>query len=257
MPSDAPLTSPFRSFGRNSLVDAFYGFPPGRKRTIPEVVADTSNGTTGAASVSATKPTRVHAGSLMIAFFASRNSTPTTPTGWTNIGYTLGSADTTPGFSAYYRVADTTDDAVTTYSFASSNAQNKYVGLIVVEGADPVEPFYAWNFDYKTGGNSVFPRCGILDRDCLVIAMVCSSSGANTSTPIHTFGTPFTKRLSEINVGSNRQSGSYATYIPSEISGFYDDYIPLTYPSTLSTTNGGGEAVWTLVVQGEMVAGTN
>lgn len=257
MPADTPLTAPLRSFGRNGLQDAFYGFPPGRKRTLPEVVAHSNQESAGAASISISKPGRVHPGSLMIIAFATRNSTPTTPSGWTEIGFTLGSGDTTPGLAGYYRVADTSDNAVTSYTLASSNSQNKSAVLIVVDNVDPVEPFYAWNFNYDTGGQTVLPRCGILDRDCLVIAMVCASSGNNAQTPIATYGTPFTKRSSETGVGATRLSCSYATYTPSEVSGFYDDYVPLTYPSTISATFSNPEALWTLVVQGEMVAGTN
>lgn len=234
--------------------DQFWGWADGRKVITPHIVAKYQDSGINPGTRTIVKPQHVKRGTLaiMVGAIRSVNAVFTVPTGWTELYPQQAGTDTSPGLCLQYRVLTEDDDAVTSWSwtYAAGSDTNKIVHVVFVEGADPYAPFASYNYVYNTATVSSIPDFHVPMNDCLVLCFAACSTSNNSLTPVITFGSPFTKDMSELLVGTNRQSISHAYYYPSASSeSSRSDFLGWTTGATISATNENPEAVHVVVVQ--------
>jgi hypothetical protein len=129
---------------------------------------------TAAAALTATNCTPTiptHAvGDLLIAFVATQNETPNTPSGWTAVP---GGTVTANGarITAFYRIAESTSETDPTFNFTTNHV---YAVVLTYRNAHVTHPFHASAIACSVASSSIGTICGLgtLVDDCLIVQAV-------------------------------------------------------------------------------------
>ena len=187
---------------------------------VVESYASAINEGTSATQIVVDAPTGIVAGNLLVASFRHRGASTVPPSGWTEQSFIDDPNDNK--HSLMTKVADSSDETATDYTFAKSGGGNGLlaVGVARVSGQDDTAPLNVIEAlpeasQPETSNQSTAPDATTTVDDCLVLRLWGGSPSGSGSDRflVAPVGVTETWRLISTNVNRNILTGGYEVQV--------------------------------------------